>query len=294
MDLKKGDTVDGFRILAELGRGAASIIYLVQDQKSKEVWALKRVRKHTPKDQRFLDQGEAEFRVAQSLDHPCIRKITRIIKKGSFLSTKDLFLVMELVDGVSLERMPPKTFEYAMVIFEKVADALAHMHDRGWVHADMKPNNIMSDAEGEDVKVIDLGQSCKIGTIKPRIQGTPDYIAPEQVHRRAITPMTDVYNLGACLYWVTTHKHIPTALAGEDKLMGSIDDALIERPTPAIERNPRVPQKLSELIMQCVEVKPDDRPQSMRYVAERLNLVLGILRAQRSGVETKSDQTIDA
>ncbi len=289
MELKKGDMVDGLKVLAELGRGAASIIYLVQDQKTKHVWALKRVTKHQPKDQRFLDQAEAEYRVSQHLDHPCIRKVARMIKKGSFLSTKELFLVMELVDGVSLERSPPRTFEQAVSIFERVADALGHMHERGWVHADMKPNNIMADAHGENVKVIDLGQSCKIGTVKPRIQGTPDYIAPEQVHRREITPRTDVYNLGASMYWVLTRQHIPTALAGEDKLMGSIDDALIEKPTPAIELNPKIHPKLNELIMQCVEVRPEDRPPDMGYVRERLNLVLGILRAQTQRVPLDDD-----
>ena len=63
------------------------------------------------------------------------------------------------------------------------------------------------------VKIIDLGQSCAIGTVKPRIQGTPDYIAPEQVHRRAITPKTDIYNPGATMYAVLTGERVPTALA---------------------------------------------------------------------------------
>jgi serine/threonine protein kinase len=60
------------------------------------------------------------------------------------------------------------------------------------------------------VKVIDLGQACAIGTAKSRIQGTPDYIAPEQVKCAAVTPQTDIYNLGATLYWALTGTHIPT------------------------------------------------------------------------------------
>lgn len=282
MELKKGDIVEGFRVLQELGRGAASIIYLVQDTKTKHIWALKRVIKHTPKDQRFLDQAEIEAKVSQSLDHPGMRKVVRCIKKGSFLSTKELYLVMELVDGHSMERSPPKTFESAVHIFEQVARALGHMHDRGWVHADMKPNNIIVD-DAEHVKVIDLGQSCKIGTIKPRIQGTPDYIAPEQVHRRAITPRTDIYNLGASMYWVLTRQHIPTALAKGDALVGSIDDNLLERPTPTIELNPKIHPMLDELVMACVRVDPEDRPADMGFVADRLNLVHGILKAQAGG-----------
>lgn len=185
---------------------------------------------------------------------------------------------MEFVDGVSLDRHPPQTFEEACAIFEQAAAAMSHMHGRGFVHADMKPNNIVV-SEGGVVKIIDLGQSCPSGTIKPRIQGTPDYIAPEQVHRRAITPKTDVYNLGATMYWVLTRQHIPTALAKGDSLVGSLDDNLVAKPKPAIELNPRIHPKLNDLIMQCVEIDPEKRPESMKEVQDRLNLVRGILHA---------------
>ncbi len=276
---KKDELVEGFRIMSEIGRGAASVIYLVRDPKTKRIWALKQVEKQTEKDQRFLDQAIEEARVAQAIDHPGLRKIERVIKKGSFLAVKELFLVMEFVDGISLEKHPPATFETAVHIFEQTAEALAAMHEAGFVHADMKPNNIVISDEGR-VKVIDLGQSCAIGTVKPRIQGTPDYIAPEQVHRRPITPRTDIYNFGATMYWVLTRQHVPTALAKGDSLVGSLDDNLIAKPTPTIELNPRVPAKLNELIMHCVEVDPDNRPASMREVIDRLNLILGILRAK--------------
>ena len=83
------------------------------------------------------------------------------------------------------------------------------MHQMGYAHCDIKPNNILRNDTGK-VKVIDFGQSCKIGTVKERIQGTPDYIAPEQVARRPISVQTDVFNLGATLYWALTGKLIPT------------------------------------------------------------------------------------
>ena len=73
------------------------------------------------------------------------------------------------------------------------------MHAMGYAHCDIKPNNILRNDQG-DVKVIDFGQACKIGTIKQRIEGTPDYIAPEQVARRPISAQTDIYNLGALLF----------------------------------------------------------------------------------------------
>ncbi len=289
---KKGDVVEGHRILAEIGRGAASIIYLAQDQKTKQVWALKHIQKRSDKDQRFLDQAEIEQKTAQALDHPAIRKIPKLIKKGSLLRTKEIFLVMELVDGMSMERHPPATFESAIDIFRQVAHGLEHMHGRGFIHADMKPNNIVVSDDGT-AKIIDLGQSCRVGTIKPRIQGTPDYIAPEQVHRRAITERTDVYNFGATMYWVMTRKNIPTALGRGDSLLGSKDDNLIEKPARTLELNPRVPELLDELIMRCVEVNPEDRPGSMRQIADRLELILGKLRAERQMREAPAAQVVD-
>lgn len=279
--LKAGELVEGYRVLGELGRGAASVIYLVQDPRSKEVWALKHVRKGSPRDQRYLDQAEAEYRIASKLDHPNIRRIVRLIrKKRQLIAVRELYLVMELVDGVSLERKPPEDALEAVEIFVQVAAALMHMHERGYVHADIKPNNVIVSDNGV-AKIIDLGQSCPIGTVKPRIQGTPDYIAPEQVHRRAITPRTDVYNLGATMYWVLSGQHIPTAIPRGESLVGSLDDHLIEPPAPIAELVPAVPPKLAELVMQCVEVNPARRPESMHVVADRLNLVQGILVAER-------------
>jgi len=287
---RKNDVVDGYRVLSELGRGAASIIYVAQDERSKQVVALKQVHKSSQKDQRFLDQAEIEYRVASEINHPAIRKIHRLIKKGTLLKVRELYLVMELVDGVSMERHPPDTFEQALDIFAQTARGLAHMHERGFVHADMKPNNIII-SESDRAKVIDLGQSCKIGTVKPRIQGTPDYIAPEQVHRREITPVTDVYNLGATMYWVLTRRKVPTAMASSESLVGRLDDHLIEKPAPANEVNPRIPPRLSDLIMRCVSVPLDQRPQSMADVAERLEFVLGQLRARQAPKPDYNDDT---
>ena len=296
-EFKKGDTIEGYRVLGELGRGAASIIYLVKDLKSDHIWALKHVAKLEPKDQRFLDQAEAEYDINRQLNHPRIRKIEKMIKKraGLLSGVSDLYILMELVDGEALDRRPPQTFEAAVAAFEQTAEALAYMHEKGFVHADMKPNNIIVD-DKLNAKIIDLGQSCKAGTVKERIQGTPDYIAPEQVHCRPITPKTDIYNLGATMYFMLTRTKVPTALAGGDSLVSRRDDNLIEKPKPAAQVNGRIHPKLSELIMQCVEVDADKRPDTMRFVADRLQLILGILRAKRegSGGWSAMDSTPDA
>jgi serine/threonine-protein kinase len=292
---KPGSKLAGFSVLAEIGRGAASVIYLVQDAKSKRIYALKHVEKNDPKDQRFLDQALLEYEVASKCKHPAIRGIERVIKtRERLVSLKEVFLVMEYVDGVAVERNPPKTFEQALDIFKQTAAGLAAMHAAGYVHADMKPQNIVVTDSGL-VKVIDLGQSCPIGTVKERIQGTPDYIAPEQVHRRAITPKTDIFNLGATMYWTLTGRNIPTALPKGDSLMGSLDDKFIEKAKPVKELNPRTPDKLAELIMACIEVDPEARPASMDDVYQRLDLIHAMLVAGKgSGAAVGAGATTGA
>ena len=269
---KPGTTLAGFDVIAEVGRGAASIIYLVTDPKSKQIWALKHVIKEDAKDQRFLDQAEAEYAISQKIDSDVIRRIDRVIKaRKKLIQIKELFLVMEYVDGISVERQPPKTVADAMNIFIQTARGLHAMHEAGFVHADMKPNNICI-TEDHSVKVIDLGQACPIGTVKERIQGTPDYIAPEQVYRREITPKTDIYNLGATMYWVLTRQHIPTAMSQkkEGSLLSGIGEHAVKPPTPAVELNPQVPLDLSMLIDECVKADSDARPDSMAEVIQEL------------------------
>lgn len=291
---KQGETVEGYRIINEVGRGAASIIYAVQDPKTKQVWAMKHVIKEGEKDERFIEQAEYEYQIGVKMQHPCLRRIEKLItKKPGFLSKpNEVFVIMELVDGQSVEAKRPEYLHQALDIFEKVARALAYMHDKGFIHADMKPNNIMVNSQGT-VKVIDLGQSCAVDTVKKRIQGTPDYIAPEQVHRRPITAKTDIYNLGATMYWAFTNKFVPTALGRGDSLMGQIDDTLLEKPKRLIELNKRIPEMIDALVMTCVEVEPARRPDSMALVADRLNLIrakiLAEMELRKSGTFKRLD-----
>jgi len=280
---KPGDTVEGFRVMSEVGRGAASIVYLVQDPKTKQIWALKHVVKRDPKEQRFLDQAEIEYKIASSIDHDAVRKIPRLIKKGSLLRANELFLLMEFVDGVSMHEDIPSDLAKAVDLLRQTSAGLAEMHNHGYAHADMKPHNVIvgADIHGNlSAKLIDLGQSCKIGTVKKRIQGTPDYMAPEQVRREAITPKTDIFNFGATMYFVLTGKNIPTAMgAKNDSLTGSTERVRVEKPTPIKELRSDLPDRLCDTIMQCIEFEPGRRPETMAEVTKKLDLALGILRA---------------
>ena len=269
-----------YTVLAKLGEGAASVLYAVQHPKTKQVSALKFVEKSGEKSQRFLDQVIQEFKIGRKLEHPVIRKVRKLVKHRKMLRITALSMLMEHVDATTLDQQLPRNHGQAVDIFIQVANGLAHMHDRGFVHADIKPNNILI-ADDRNVKIIDLGQACAIGTVKKRIQGTPGYMAPEQAHRGEITPKTDVYNLGAMMYWVLMGELIPTAMPPKNQSHRLVNTAIeadkVQLPTPPHERNKRIHTMLSKQIMDCIKPHPEDRTQSMSIIVNRLELIRDVL-----------------
>ncbi|HZK80285.1 MAG TPA: phosphotransferase, partial [Humisphaera sp.] len=165
----------GYEVLDFLGQGAGSSIYLVSHPDTQQIYALKHVVRKVDRDERFVAQLENEYEVGRHIAHSGLRKSIDYKNNHTLLrKTIDAMLVMELVDGTPLETRPPDTMLQAVDAFIQTAEALSHLHQLGYVHCDLKPNNILRDAAG-GIKVIDLGQACKIGTKKERIQGTPDY-----------------------------------------------------------------------------------------------------------------------
>jgi serine/threonine-protein kinase len=136
------------------------------------------------------------------------------------------------------------------------------------------------------VKIIDFGQTCPIGHKKERIQGTPDYIAPEQVRRLQLDERTDVYNLGATMYWVLTSENYPTAIQGSDP-RGGMRIAVPDRPLAPIELNGKIPPSLSQLVMECCREDPAERPADMQQVVARLAVVQELWKKYRDTVRTQ-------
>jgi len=261
--------VGGFEIQKRIGTGARSTIYLATDEQDKKEVALKRVIFQKPEDTRVFEQVETEYKVAQTIDHPYVRKCFKLKKVRSMLKVREMLLSMEYFDGTSLEDSATLSLLDVLLVFRMVASGLDAMHHRGYVHCDIKPNNILMD-KGGTIKIIDLGQSCRIGTVKQRIQGTPDYIAPEQVRRNPLGPKTDVFNLGATMYWALTGDNVPTLIPKKDSLGLPIKQ---ERRSPH-EIKPKIPQQVSKLVMDCVEDDPVDRPRNMRVVISSLDSIV--------------------
>lgn len=264
------DEIAGYEVLTVLGYGASSTIFAVRDPKDNHVYAVKRVIRRTPSDQRFIDQALTEHEVASRIDHPNCRKSFRVIRRRKVLRTSEILVLMELVDGETLEQRRLQTMARTVEVFTEVANGLDAMHQQSICHCDIKPNNILLTGDG-GVKLIDFGQACPSGTVKQRIQGTPDYIAPEQVLRKRITPATDVFNLGATMYWCLTGRHVPTLIPkGAEREVALKQDTTLRQVT---DLNQDVPVALNALIMACVETEPDHRPATMRDVKGRLAVV---------------------
>ncbi|XAM00729.1 serine/threonine-protein kinase [Phycisphaeraceae bacterium D3-23] len=279
--------IAGYDVVATLGQGAASTLYAVRDKKG-DVYCLKRVVKNSPSEQRFLDQAICEYEVAQQVDSPLLRKVHRLIKHRALIRTNEVLVLLEMVEGKTIEHIKLASILSFCRLFHAAATGIKVMHDAGIVHADIKPSNIMITSEGK-VKIIDFGQSCKVNTIKRRIQGTPDYIAPEQVLRRPITYRTDSFNLGATMYWKLTGRHVPTLIPKKDTAVSLRTESQGEF-LPPIEIDPEVPPALSNLVMECVQTEPKQRPGSMDAIIDRL----GIAASQAQRASSVSASSSDA
>ena len=270
--------LDGFTIIKKLGTGARSTIYLALDEESGNAIALKRSVFEKPEDARIFEQITNEYRVSQAVQHPYLRKCNKLIRVRKMFKVKELLLCMEMFEGETLEKSKSLGLGDVLLVFRMVATGLNAMHQQGYIHCDIKPNNILINESGA-LRIIDLGQGCRIGTIKPRIQGTPDYIAPEQVKRKHLDQRTDIFNLGATMYWAMTGKNVPTLIPQSNDL-----SAFLQKPHnfPAPHQiHSRIPLGVSKLVTDCVKEEPEKRPISMAEVISRLDLLIHSVFAKK-------------
>ncbi|MCP4246373.1 MAG: serine/threonine protein kinase [bacterium] len=270
--------IPNYRILGKLGTGANSTLLLARSMQTGARYAVKVVKVRQPEDMKFIDQLRDEHAVGSAMDHPIIRKTfeLRLIRRR-LTKIKSGILFMEYVDGIPLndpEFSCPLT--KLLGYFRIAAQGLLAMHRAGYVHADLKPGNILITPD-ERVKLIDLGQSCAIRTSKPRIQGTIDYMAPEQAALKPLDARTDVFGLGATLFKVLTGQPMSTDM-NQNISLHSLG-LLGKRATELQKRlEVELAAPLERLIEECCAKDPMRRPSNMKVLIDRLDMVRTILQ----------------
>jgi serine/threonine protein kinase len=263
-------SIGSFQVLGTLGSGAHSSILHIRRSADGRNYALKVVPIEDKDDQKYLEQARHEFRVAGMLDHKNLIKVYALeTVKDWLFRIRKVHLLIEYVNGKTLDTCPAIPLPKLVQVFKCVADGLVHMHRRKVYHADLKPNNIMLSRSG-DVKIIDFGLATIQGEGKGRIQGTPEYIAPEQAKHKMVNERTDIYNFGATMYRILTFRLPPCVLQQEGGL--PIDSKTWSRLfKPVQEFNAQAPPVLCDLVHRCLSFNANQRPERMSEVQSVLD-----------------------
>jgi serine/threonine protein kinase len=260
------DKIGKFTILNTLGSGAHSSILHIRRTEDEREYALKLVTIEDKEDLKYLEQAKHEFRISQMLNHPNLVKVYAFETEGGWFSgPKKAKLLIEFVPGKTMDKIPLLRMAKLIRVFERVADGLTHMHKQGVYHADMKPNNLVYDA-GTRVKVIDYGLAWVKGEAKDRVQGTPEYMAPETVEHKLINDRTDIYNFGATMYRLTTLQLPPCWVQSAEESLPLTSKVFKEQLKPVRAINPLVPEGLAVLIHKCIQPNALKRPERMSHV----------------------------
>ena len=274
-----------YRILGELGRGAMGVVYRAEDPVLDRQLAIKTV--FVPADDADRSEYEARFtqeaRAAGKLGHPGIVTIYDVGREGGMV-----YMAMELLEGVDLgAQAAARRFSVpeAVSIAERVADALAFAHDRGVVHRDIKPPNIMLVGGGR-VKIMDFGiarmRSSDLKTQTGLMMGTPRYMSPEQVAGRPVDQRSDIFSLGTVLYELLTGTKL---FAGDDatEIMYNVSQL---RPVPPSRINRQVPAMLDLVLAKALEKDANERYQDAHEFAADLRACLNELGVQHADPDT--------
>ncbi|MFI5456752.1 MAG: serine/threonine protein kinase [Isosphaerales bacterium] len=268
-----------YRVVNQLGTGAGSTILLISDKTSGgKRYALKVVRKQDPEDEVYVQQALTEFEAAKKLNHPAIAKVFDCRLKKAWFKVKGVELLIEYVEGKTLDEIEAPELGQLVLMFCQVSSALTHMHRRGVFHGDLKPSNIMLNKAGQ-VKLIDFGTAWVRGQDKNRVQGTPQYIAPEQAVEKVVDEKTDIYNFGATMYRMFTGRYAQQTILkpGEDRKL-----------VPPVKINPRIPGPLNELIIASLSLDPSKRPEGMFEIRDQLSAIakqMGLAEVDLKGAD---------
>lgn len=259
-----------YQVISTLGRGAHSTIFQIRRAIDSKNYALKVVQITGSEDRKYLDQAEHEFRVAGMLQHAnLLRCFALETIKDWFFRIRKVHLLSEFVNGKTLDTCPRLTMPRLVQVFKAIADGMVHMHRRQVCHGDLKPNNVLLSRSG-DVKIIDFGLARIKGESVSRVQGTPEYMAPEQVKHSLINERTDIYNFGGLMYRLVSWR-LPLSVVSEEEGLPMDAKTWLRMYKPVEEANPNTPPALAELINRCLCFDSHKRPERMSEVQNSLD-----------------------
>jgi serine/threonine-protein kinase len=294
-----GTVLGSYRIVGLIGQGGMGQVYLAEHVKLGRQVALKVLRSRWAADPEMLQRFFLEAKAVNQIRHPNIVEVTDWVEEGGLA-----YFIMELLSGRSLKQRIAEEgalpLPEVLRIARSIGDALAAVHQAGFIHRDLKPDNIfLHDAgDGLRVKLFDFGlaklrrqgpEQAPDGNTDPKtILGTPEYMAPEQVRARPYDHRADLYSLGAILYETLTGAR-PISAPSLGELLVRV---ATEKPVPPSKLAPMagrpVPPILEELILRCLEKEPELRPRDAGEILRELALVESELGGRpRAGSEPR-------
>ena len=269
-----GRTVGKYRIVGQLGRGGAGVVYKAIDETLGREVAVKMLNPDLA-DSEVMTRFRAEATILARLNHPQIATIFEL-----FRVDHDLLMVMEFVRGETLdklsERLGPLEPERAAFVIDQILSALEHAHRAGVVHRDVKPANVMVTDEG-GVKIMDFGIARVLGaeqkTVDGRLMGTPAYMSPEQVLGEEVDGRADLYSVGVLLY-----RLLAGALPFKaDSALAMLQRQIRDEPISLHLQRPELPEWCEQIVRRALMKAPADRFQSAEEFREALAQATGSL-----------------
>jgi serine/threonine protein kinase len=264
-------TLGPYRILDAIGHGGMGYVFKGEHVLLGRIEAIKVLPK-SQMDPRSIEAFCREIRAQAQLDHPNLVRLSFADKEGD-----TYFLVTEFVPGSDLRRLVrhhgPLSERQAALVVSQAAEALAYAHERGLVHRDVKPGNLLVTPEGR-TKLTDLGLASFSSDAAPasasgqrHIVGTPDFIAPEAILAPGeVRRSSDMYSLGCTLYYAVTGKVPFPGGATRDKLRRHLEEA----PITPVRFAPQLDPGLADLIAHMMRKRPDERINSAAEVVDQL------------------------
>ncbi|HVW28213.1 MAG TPA: protein kinase [Polyangiaceae bacterium] len=271
----KPDSVSGrYAVGKLLGEGGMAAVYQATDLSTGREVALKQFT--LPRDDRHYKESaglfEHEFLTLAQLSHP------RIIEVYDYsLGDAGPYYTMELIDGGDLRERTPMPWREACAVIYDVCSSLALIHSRRLVHRDVSPRNIRCTRDGQ-AKLIDFGALVPMGP-GDIIVGTPQFVAPEVVYRSVLDARTDLFSVGATLYYTLTGR-VPYPV----KTFQQLIEAWETKPVPPSKLVEGIPATLDTLVLSLISVEPSSRPHSAFEVMQHLAAIAGLERVEPESV----------